>query len=78
MKIIWNKNGARGRVVKVLDSRARGLGAILAALVMCRSLGQALNPHLSEHTAVMGTRWNENWNYVNGFSIKNSAAFSEE
>ena len=37
------REGGRGGGVKALDPRSRDL--ILTALVLCKSLGQALNPH---------------------------------
>ena len=42
----YMKYGAHGRVVKALDLRSRGLVfGSRATLVMCKSLGAALNPH---------------------------------
>ena len=37
--------GERGRGVKTLDSISRGLGFDSHGVVMCESLGKALNPH---------------------------------
>ena len=40
--------------------------SIPAALVMCKALGKLWIHTASGHPAVMGTRWNEYWYYVNG------------
>ena len=50
----------RGRVVKALDLRSRGLGFDFYTLAMCKS-GEKLWIHtVSGRLAVKGTRWNEN------------------
>ena len=60
---------ARGRVVKELESRSRGLG------FDSHGAGYALNPH--QHQAVMCTRWNENWYCVNRFSCRKAEIVNE-
>ena len=47
-------------------------GPFSTAPAICKSLGQALNPHCL--CPIMGTRLNENWYRVNGYSCRKCAA----
>ena len=47
-------------------------GSIPAELVICKSLGQALNPH----PAVIGTRWNEELVLCEWFQLRKMCIIS--
>ena len=55
-------------VFKALDPRSRVWGSIIAALLMSKSPGKLWMHTASVQTVAMGTRWNENWYCVNGFT----------